>query len=66
MKSQIGKLCKEQCCGSGSESRSGSVRIRNSLQAPDPIPEVMDSDPDPKQELQLIKNYLKIIKKLAI
>jgi hypothetical protein len=49
----------EQCCGSGSEF--GSVRIRNFLQDPDPALEVMDSDP--KQEMHLNKNHLKIIKK---
>jgi hypothetical protein len=55
---------RDQCCGSGSES--GSIRIRNFLQDPDPDMdpqlEVMDSDPDPKQEMHLIKNHLKIIK----
>jgi hypothetical protein len=28
---------------------------------PDPLLEVMDSDPDPKQEMHLIKNHLNII-----
>jgi hypothetical protein len=29
---------------------------------PDPSLEVMDLDPDPKQEMHIIKNHLKIIK----
>jgi hypothetical protein len=45
-----------QCCGSG--FRSGSVRIRNFLQDPDPLLEVMDPDSDPKLDLNT-KNHQK-------
>jgi hypothetical protein len=51
-----------QCCG------SGSVRIRNFLQDPDPLLEVMDPDPDsdPKLDLNLTKTHQKKISNLII
>jgi hypothetical protein len=47
----------EQCCGSG--SLTGTARIRNFFQDPDPELEVMDPDValDPELDLNLAKNH---------
>jgi hypothetical protein len=48
-------LDRQQCCGSG----TGSARIQNFLQDPEPELEVMD--PDPELDLNLTKKHNKIL-----
>jgi hypothetical protein len=53
LKTRAGKQCfgsGTQCCG------SGSARIRNFLQDPDPDPHLEVMDPDPKLDLDHQKN----------
>jgi hypothetical protein len=47
-----------QCCGSG--TGSGSARIRNFLQDPEPDPELEVMDPDPALDPELDLNLTKI------